>query len=292
MYVPMNTYVCFRNTFFHCIYNFIKHHIVMFKMCTYLCFVFGLLYGSRDLFYNPQCLLEMPATATKIFREPEKCDFCRNIANVDRIENISSTDFHSKYALLGKPVIVSDGMRDWSAQNEFSFEFFQRLYQNIHGKILSKSCQFFPYKTEFKNLREVFEMSKSRANLVPGEKPWYVGWSNCMDKAGQYLRKYYSKPYFLGNYSENIALSWIFMGGPGDGAQMHVDNVLYPSWQAQLKGKKLWKLAPPPECYNVCQNIEVLVQPGEIIVIDTNRWYHQTAVLSEVVSITIGSEFD
>nr|CAI5822565.1 unnamed protein product [Callosobruchus analis] len=107
-------------------------------------------------------------------------------------------------------------------------------------------------------------MSESRANLEPQEKPWYVGWSNCNDNAGKVLQQYYSKPYFLGNNSEDIALTWIFMGGPGYGAQMHVDNVHYPSWQAQLKGKKLWRLVPPPECYLSCHKMEVVVQPGEI----------------------------
>lgn len=38
----------------------------------------------------------------------------------------------------------------------------------------------------------------------------------------------------------------------------------YPSWQAQLSGRKLWKLAPPPECYYECEEVEVVVEPGEI----------------------------
>lgn len=71
-------------------------------------------------------------------------------------------------------------------------------------------------------------MTFARANLMPGEEPWYVGWSNCNDNAGKLLRQFYSLPYFLGNNSENIALSWIFMGGPGRGAHMHVRQTTFP----------------------------------------------------------------
>lgn len=43
-----------------------------------------------------------------------------------------------------------------------------------------------------------------------------------------------------------------------------VDNVDYPSWQAQVKGEKLWILEPPRECHYVCKKLEVTVHPGEI----------------------------
>ncbi|CAG9815722.1 unnamed protein product [Phaedon cochleariae] len=74
--------------------------------------------------------------------------------------------------------------------------------------------------------------------------------------------------------------------------EYNIDNVHYPSWQAQLTGKKRWKFSPPPECYNICHSMDILVEPGEIIVADTNRWYHQTVIMEGDLSITIGSEFD
>lgn len=54
---------------------------------------------------------------------------------------------------------------------EFSYSFFKNLYLGQ-----SANCQFFPYKTEFKNLQDVFNMSDNRALLKPGTDPWYVGW--------------------------------------------------------------------------------------------------------------------
>ncbi|KAJ8979112.1 hypothetical protein NQ317_014124 [Molorchus minor] len=234
----------------------------------------------------------MPPDASKIFREPENCEICSSVAKVDRLSNISVTEFSEKYAKTAKPLVVTDGAVNWPALKSFNFNFFKTLYKKVDVEKNGRSCQFFPYKTNFKSLQQVLEMSPERAKLKEGEKSWYVGWSNCNDDAGKVLLKYYKKPYFLSNNSENIALSWIFMGGPGQGAHMHVDNVHYPSWQAQLSGNKLWKLAPPPECLYKCITLQVLVKPGEIIVIDTNRWYHQTSIMPGDISITIGSEFD
>ena len=74
---------------------------------------------------------------------------------------------------------------------------------------------------------------------------------------------------------------------------MHIDNVDLPSWQAQVRGRKQWTLRPVPECYFVCREFSFTVEPGEIIVLNTNVWYHKTFVASEdEISITIGSEFD
>jgi len=50
---------------------------------------------------------------------------------------------------------------------------------------------------------------------------------------------------------------------------------------------------PVPECLFVCKELNFIVEPGEIIVLNTNVWYHKTFVISEnEISITIGSEFD
>lgn len=70
--------------------------------------------------------------------------------------------------------MVTDAMANWTALEVFSFAFLKTLY---HGeKADSSRCQFFPYQTEFRDLRDVFEMSNDRASLGKHTKPWYVGW--------------------------------------------------------------------------------------------------------------------
>lgn len=76
-----------------------------------------------------------------------------------------------RYAYSGRPVVVVDAAINWTATEVFSFPFFKSLYEGVDG-----NCQFFPYRTEFKSLREVFEMSAGRSLLEKGTEPWYVGW--------------------------------------------------------------------------------------------------------------------
>lgn len=167
--------------------------------------------------------MRMPSDSSKIFRKSENCMICAGITEVQRVKNISRSDFEKFYSKTGLPVVISDGALTWPALYVFNFNFFKQLYtKNNEYNDAADECQFFPYKTEFKSLSEVFNMTAQRARLEPNTKPWYIGWSNCNNRAGKILRKYYSRPYFLPENSENIALAWIFMGGPGNGAHMHV----------------------------------------------------------------------
>lgn len=57
----------------------------------------------------------------------------------------------------------------------------------------------------------------------------------------------------------------IFHGQIKSESNYQIDRVGKPSWQAQVKGQKLWTLEPAPECYMTCKNnIQVTVNPGEI----------------------------
>ncbi|XP_038070346.1 bifunctional arginine demethylase and lysyl-hydroxylase psr-1-like [Patiria miniata] len=240
------------------------------------------------------CLVDVPELLQDLFRPPVNCSICRDVGDIRKLSGLTQEEFERVYAYTARPVVVMDGMGNWTAPNFLSFEFFKDIYNEESPVLESNSpdCQFFPYKTKFDSLKEVFEMAPERANLSDGSAPWYIGWSNCDSTAANTLRQHYHRPYFLPPESESSKTDWIFMGSPGYGAHMHIDDVELPSWQAQIKGHKRWTLEPPPECYLECQILEVEVHPGEIIVLDTNKWFHQTLIIGDEMSITIGSEFD
>ncbi|XP_050681164.1 uncharacterized protein LOC126976698 isoform X2 [Leptidea sinapis] len=220
---------------------------------------------------------------------------CTGVTNVTRLQSISPEEFEEYFAYSTQPVIVTDATAGWKALQEFSFKFFVDFYSNVSSGRRINECFYFPYKSGLNSLAEVFSMDEARANLS-GE-PWYVGWSSCYEEEVRRLRQFYSRPYFLPRTAESDIVDWIFMGGPGQGAHMHcmctqVDSVRHMSWQAQVRGTKQWELAPPPECLYSCSWIKFVVQPGEILVVDTNWWYHKTSVLPGDISITIGAEYD
>lgn len=244
---------------------------------------------------DEDCAIGMPEFAVDVLRPPVECDFCRSLAEVDRVSKISPAEFEEKYAYSGVPVVIEDGTVNWTAPEVFSFDFFKEIYKDGSQALENqeRNCQFFPYKTSFYNLAEVMQMSPERARMEDGSEPWYIGWSNCDFSAANTLRKHYKRPYFLPELSESSKTDWIFMGSPGYGAHLHIDNVENPSWQAQITGTKKWTLEPPPECYYTCPDrLEVTIKPGQIFVLDTNIWYHSTLNVGDDISICIGSEYD
>uniref|UniRef100_UPI00398E3CFB bifunctional arginine demethylase and lysyl-hydroxylase JMJD6-like isoform X2 n=1 Tax=Pristiophorus japonicus TaxID=55135 RepID=UPI00398E3CFB len=215
---------------------------------------------------NEPCVVGLPDFPSP-FRRPLDCRVCSNITAVDRRSNLSHEEFLRAYAYSMQPVVVEDGQRNWSAREVFSFEFFTQIYGSGSSALdnSGSECQFFPYDTEFVNLGDVFGMGVGRASMHSNTKPWYIGWSNCDSSAASILRQHYQRPYFIPAISESSKMDWIFMGVPGHGAHMHIDDVDNPSWQAQIRGIKHWKLEPPAECYYECSSLEAIVYPGQII---------------------------
>lgn len=125
-----------------------------------------------------QCLVEMNEFISDYVRPPVNCSFCEGVAEIDRISNITRQVFEEKYAYSGRPVIIEGATANWTAMNIFSFHFFKKLYAEDSPTLINvdDNCQFFPYRTEFDNLGEVFNMSEDRVVMKNGFKPWYIGW--------------------------------------------------------------------------------------------------------------------
>lgn len=165
-----------------------------------------------------------------------------------------------------------------------------QLYNDVlpanHIEMAMDECNFFRYHTKMLTLEEVFKEVNTNSTF-------YVGWSNCDSSAVKLaLRELYRQPRFL-NHPDILAAhtDWVFVGTPGPGAPGHYDAIFDPSWQAQITGRKKWDIDPPPECAHTCHSISTTVEPGEVVVIDTHRWYHKTTALPPDLSITVGSEF-
>ncbi|XP_045211104.2 uncharacterized protein LOC123562541 [Mercenaria mercenaria] len=265
-------------------------------------YVFGIISTLITIFIHgfivdalaEKCFMDQNVYAAEISRPLVQCNMCRNLDSIPVESGISAEEFKRKYAYTSVPVLIKDATNTWSAMTQFNFQFFKDLYFRTEDALrtVDEECQFFPYNTDFLTLSDVFNMSDARANFVDGEMPWYIGWSNCHKEVRNKLRKHYQRPYFLPNNSESSTLDWIFMGGSGPGALVHLDYVVRPSWQAQISGMKTWTLVPSPECEAECKSFNVTVHKGDIFVVDTNVWYHSTFIHPGDISITIGSEYD
>ena len=123
------------------------------------------------------CIYPFSELLLDLIRPPVDCSFCHGVKGFDRVSNLSQREFTEKYAYSGRPVIITDATANWTAKSKFSFEFLRSVYKE-NSPVLSndgnKECQFFPYKTHFSGLSDVFKMSSKRKNMK-GE-PWYIGW--------------------------------------------------------------------------------------------------------------------
>lgn len=122
------------------------------------------------------CFFPIPEFILDIFRPPVDCSICSNVSSVDRVRNISPKHFFETYAYTGRPVVIEDGMTNWTAHKYFSFHYFKQIYSADSPVMKGNDpqCQFFPYKTSFNSLQEVFQMPEKDANMEG--KPWYIGW--------------------------------------------------------------------------------------------------------------------
>lgn len=82
----------------------------------------------------------MPDDLSKVFRPPEKCDFCYDVNKVVRISNISPKEFEEKFAYTGVPVIVTDATQNWTA-----LEVKQKNTPKSFKKKLIYNCNYFRF---------------------------------------------------------------------------------------------------------------------------------------------------
>jgi len=232
-------------------------------------------------------------------RIPVDCDICKDIHVIDeiKIDDLTIDKFEKKYADSNNPLVVRNASLEWKALKVLDYNWIRNAYLS-HASILDEEdeeedCWFNQYKTEeFKNLKSVFRKLGATGSLK-SSKPWYVGWSVCHPHVLLKLKKLFSPPEFINQESTTNERTWIFLGAPGPGAHFHVDSVDLPSWTAQISGVKTWYLKPPPECWWECHGtMETTLYPGDILVVNTNKWFHSTKVVGTELSIGITSEFD
>ncbi|XP_078482856.1 uncharacterized protein LOC100179218 [Ciona intestinalis] len=253
----------------------------------------GMLEAFKPRILHPynKCLLPSEAVGPFV-RPPVDCNDCKDVTEILYLKNMTQELFLEKYAHTMHPLVIQDGQKGWTASKTFSYEYFKTLYPpgSEALRYAVRHCQFFPYGSEMYSLDEFVSMSQNR--VEGNEDRWYIGWSNCEGFTANELRKHYTMPYFLPLELDHSKTDWMFIGLPGRGASMHIDFVPGGSWQAQLSGEKEWTFETPPECYGICTSkMMVRVKPGEIIVLDGNRWFHKTRILGNDLSIVIGSEY-
>lgn len=134
-------------------------------------------YFFSDIFdESSPCTVDNSIFVLEAARPIADCKMCKDLSEVPKLSGLTSEDFVQDFAYSGRPLVVTDATKSWTATQQFSYEYFRKLYMNSETALNStdEECQFFPYRTEFHSLREVFKMPKARAEFKA--EPWYIGW--------------------------------------------------------------------------------------------------------------------
>ncbi|XP_068618759.1 uncharacterized protein [Battus philenor] len=241
---------------------------------------------------SARCLVPVNYLVWEATRPLTDCDFCANVTKPIILRNVTRDDFKIN-SYTSKPIIVKNAISHWRAIKQFNYYMFKRLYEQTIGsyETFDEGCQFLNFKSDLFSLKEVFNMPEERINNKLGQKPWYVGWTICHPDIRAKVREYYSVPEFLPEDAEFPETENIFLGYE-IGAVMHLDYIPRLMWQGQIKGSKIWSIAPVPECEHMCHKFQYYVEPGDVVLLDTRVWYHATSIPKGQFSITLQSEYD
>ena len=249
---------------------------------------------------------------------PAACDFCKaGPSSVIRATDLemSATRWLQPCGVLGMPCLVNitrhSAWLAWSDVEQAAHRLLPSEVGNQSGAVLrfeslrahGKEAEANAFEEAARRDPETFlrafsgragiEMGCDRvrvANASASVADWYVSWYDIDPPTEQRrrLRKRIGdqRVPFLPPWRRGdrwFFLSWVASESELPGRKRHKDRIMGASITAhfQLHGRKLWRLSPPEECSRECgdETFEVIAQPGQLFSLDTNRWYHQTAML-------------
>eukprot|EP01124_Arcella_intermedia_P015685 TRINITY_DN22254_c0_g1_i1.p1 TRINITY_DN22254_c0_g1~~TRINITY_DN22254_c0_g1_i1.p1 ORF type:complete len:380 (+),score=60.56 TRINITY_DN22254_c0_g1_i1:102-1142(+) len=172
---------------------------------------------------------------------------------LDRVSDISSFAFLHQYIKIGKPVIVTDILRDWN-ESQKEFWKFDKMIQT----------EWFSYMAEHE--------LKSTED----------------DKLEAFLHDHLPRPYCLewdGEYPPDDVVELFYRTEVGPSTPPHVDTGCGFSYQLQLDGEKLWKFYPFSSEPIVSEHgtyypkpLQGILKPGDTVFFAAG-WIHSTYIL-------------
>ena|ERR1700693_922125 len=243
---------------------------------------------------------------------------------VERRSGLSVSEFRKEY-LNRKPVVVSDGIKDWKARSSWTFEGFRaRFGENTILAACYENGSYQPALAKKMPLAEYID--KILVNDFDSY-PYYLRDNYSLFVEHKELWSEFSEPKYCFDWFKllpNFVLRpgpRIFIGPPGCVTNLHQDMWGTHFWMAHLAGRKRWILFPPDQSeflypyprnsaggpakrgavpyqvhphkpdlerfplFEKAKGLEITVQPGELIIVPSN-WSHWVASLDPTISLT------
>ncbi|MEH2178715.1 cupin-like domain-containing protein [Nostoc sp.] len=244
---------------------------------------------------------------TRMWRKQKYKLVWTSIYSVDRRSNLSYDEFVREYASVGKPVIITDAMKDWKASTKWTLDFFR-------SECASISVGDFGVENPLMDMTVAEYLDRTTA--ADCDKFLYRAWP--ISSFPKLYEDYKVPVYFhdwlprlpqkpLNNYFGYL-LTILFIGAKDTSIGLHKDGLDMPSWIALISGRKKIVLFTPDQedflyngqvdvfnpdykkfpLYVNTTPVEVNLEAGEIIFVPI-RWFHH--VINIENSISLASNF-
>ena len=228
-----------------------------------------------------------------------------SISGVDSRSNLSYDEFVQKYASAGKPVIITDVMKNWKASTKWTLDFFKSEYGDLKIDVRDLKNQTYISMT----LADYLDyMTAGDTNRLLYMEPWQIF-------GHPKLREDYKVPVYFPNWLERLpekligkyfpGYSYIFIGPKNTSIGLHRDDYNTSAWLAIISGQKRCVFLAPNQkdflydgqvnvfnpdldkypLYAKANPIEILLKAGEIIYFPPG-WWHQLENLENSISVS------
>ncbi|XP_062595544.1 uncharacterized protein LOC134256883 [Saccostrea cucullata] len=209
-----------------------------------------------------ECMVDNPLYAGVTLTE-EDCDICKDLETVERVTNLSGTDFHDNYLKPELPVIVEDGTKDWAKEKlQTNIETLYKAYKENNALHRNPVCGFHT-DTKYNNLQLFLHQ------IVTSDTQSYTAdWENCIKEGAKAFRSFYQRPYFLPQTVDISDSNWVFVSKGS--VEHHYDVPLSNPFLMliPLKGQFEIALSPREPCSKVCVDVTADLHGGEIMIVN------------------------
>lgn len=238
------------------------------------------------------------------------------IDSIERRSNLSYEEFVQEYASVGKPVIITDVVKNWKAFTKWNLDFFRSKYGSVNVGVqdYNPESEFTRYERTYESMRidDYIDYMTSGA----GNKLLYLTglcvydhselWEDCEEPI--YFNNWYTKmPLEL--LKKHFRYTYeVFMGFKDTSVGLHYDLHYDATWVAVISGRKKVILFPPDQgkylyegrvncfkpnlekfpLYAKAKSVECILNQGEILRIPPN-WWHQLKNLEDTIALAIGT---
>ncbi|MBW4625275.1 MAG: cupin-like domain-containing protein [Brasilonema octagenarum HA4186-MV1] len=240
------------------------------------------------------------------------------VDSVERRSNLSYEEFVREYASAGKPVIITDPMKNWKALTKWNMDFFKSQYGSSEAFVMDykagtsmrdRTLDRTYVKMSIADFIDVMTSHACDKLLYLSE--FHIGdhpelWEDCED------------PIYLDNWYKNVPLAVfqkylnhsydIHIGQKDTSVGLHYDSYHDTAWVAVISGRKQVVLLSPDQekylydgqvdCFNPdlekfplysnAKPVECIINKGEILYIPPD-WWHHFKNLEDTISLAINT---